>query len=261
MIVYHNGSLIEYDPSKNYDMGKSVYEVIRISGGKPMFLKAHMNRLENSRIHADFEEHTNISIIEREMMKVVEENEIENQNIRIDLDSRNVFIRPVESFYPSDSAYENGVATVTLDYTRRNPNIKLANFDLTIRVKEIKKIENVFEVLLVNEDGKILEGSKSNAFFIKGNTIYTAGTDYVLEGATRRAVLKLIQSIPELELVYQPVDEKTVYEYDCCFLTGTSIDLLPVRLINSQIFDSANNPIYRRLLAAYRNLAFGEVKN
>lgn len=253
---YHNGKMIEqgHEPRLLY----SVYEVIRVANGKIHFLAEHLRRLERSWNLSDRlrrKEYIGFEKLVDICNQVVETNQLRNQNFRVDLDANNTYVRPVESFYPDAKDYEVGVNTMSISYTRQNPNAKVQNIMLTDKVRQLRSIENVFEVLLVNGDGKVLEGSRSNLFFIKGESVYTAPIDDVLGGVRREVLLKIIENHPELRLYNKAVSIDEVFMYDCCFITGTSIDLLPVRRIDSQIFRSASNPVYQMLLREFRSTA------
>ncbi len=50
-----------------------------------------------------------------------------------------------------------------------------------------------YEALLVNEEGYITEGSRSNVFLIKDGVIYTPADRDVLLGITRAKVIDLIR--------------------------------------------------------------------
>lgn len=254
--MYHNGQMVNMHADVNFLF--PVYEVIRVVDGKIHFLDEHLRRLERSWSLSDRfkrKDYIGYERLAEICRKVVKENEVENQNIRIDIDGASVVVKPVESFYPSAKEYEAGVDTISEEYVRINPNAKISNILLTERAKQIRSIENVFEILLVNEDGQILEGSKSNVFFMKGAAVYTAPTDQILGGVTREILVNIIHEVPELKLYMKPVNLKDIFKYDCCFLTGTSIDLLPIRRVDSQTYHSASNPYFKMLLSLYREYA------
>lgn len=253
--IYYNGKIMDADA--DISMFQSIYEVIRIKNGKPLFLYEHIDRLKEScNLSERFSSRTyrNLNYIVKIIEDIIKINDIQNQNIRVDIDVSDVLVRPVQSYYPVDYYYEQGVDTVSMNYIRSTPNAKVSNVVLFERTEELRRIENVFEVLLVNDEKLILEGSRSNIFFVRGTDVYTPPNEAVLSGVTRNAVLKIFGAMPEITLHYEAIPIGEVYKYDCCFLTGTSIDLLPVRRIDSQLFDSASNVYYLRALMEYRGL-------
>ncbi len=253
--LYYNGKILDADTEVR--AFQTVYEVIRIKNGRPVFFHEHLERLRQSWYLSDRLKHrvypdaTHIAGIVEEIIKI---NGIKNQNVRIDLDINDLIVRPMPSYYPVDHCYAAGVDTVSMKYLRPTPNAKISNSLLYERANELMRIENVFEILLVNDENQILEGSRSNVFFVKDNDVFTTPTENVLSGVTRNAALKIFESMPNVVVHYDAVSLDDVYMYDCCFLTGTSIDLLPVRRIDSQILDSANNMHYMQALRLYRQL-------
>ncbi len=251
--MFYNGRFV--DSGEYHPIADSVYEVLRVKDGEPQFLDLHLKRLMNSwKLSGRLATRSFLS--DDELSSVVKEiialNKVDNQNIRIEKDHRNILVRVVESFYPSVRMYTEGVYVRTMSYIRRNPNAKVSNLDLLERVKQMKRIENVFEVLLVDSEGNISEGSKSNVFFIKGNEVYTADTSAVLEGVTRKVLLETCKGIPDVVMKIEAVALEDVHKFDACFLTGTSIDLLPIKRINSQMYTSATNEVYKRLYAEFK---------
>lgn len=254
--MYYNGQMVNIHNDINFLF--PIYEVIRVVEGKIHFLDEHLRRLERSWNLSDKlrrKEYIGFERLVDICKRVVEQNNLVNQNIRIDIDASSTVVKPVESFYPSEKEYEIGVDTITTNYTRLNPNAKIFNVLLREKVREIRSIENIFEVILLNDEGKILEGSRSNVFFMKGSTVYTAPIEHVLGGVTREVVLEIINDMPEIRLSLNPVSIKDIFKFDGCFLTGTSIDLLPIRRIDSLIYRSSGNPIYRELLRRFREEA------
>ena len=115
----------------------------------------------------------------------------------------------------------------------------------------IKK-EHYWEVVYVNAEGFLTEGSRSNIFFIRDNKIFTSELSLVLPGITRAKVLALAaeNDIPVEETKIMPAEIKT---FDACFLTGTSPKVLPVVRLNQWNFD-VQHPLLRWLMLNYDDI-------
>jgi branched-chain amino acid aminotransferase len=74
---------------------------------------------------------------------------------------------------PPLNSYKNGVSVVTTEMKRLNPKAKLSNFLIVSEAIRTSKINGVNEVLMVDEDGVILEGLSSNFFAILDGQIWT----------------------------------------------------------------------------------------
>jgi len=107
----------------------------------------------------------------------------------------------------------------------------------------------LYEVLLVDRDGKITEGSRTNVVFVKGDEFYTAPASMVLEGITRKKVLDCLIYLG-FSFVEEAVSVDKISDFDAVFLTGTSPKILPVMSIGDRVFD-VNNKAIIRLIDSY----------
>jgi len=126
------------------------------------------------------------------------------------------------------------------------------------RLRGSVEIENLYEVLLINQEACITEGSKSNFFLVKDNSLYTAPDEAVLKGITRKYVLKIARSAG-IEIHFVNLPEASIAEYNAAFICGTSPMILPVRMINDIPFDNQNNTI-RELKELYRKEIEGYIR-
>ena len=88
-----------------------------------------------------------------------------------------------------------------------------------------------FDALMCNMEGFISECTVSNVFFMKEGELKTPSVDCgILEGVTRELVIKLAreQAMSVHEGRYT-VEE--LLEADECFLTNTSMEIMPVRQV------------------------------
>ena len=156
-----------------------------------------------------------------------------------------------KSFYPDEKYYKNGVAAAVLGIERPNPNAKISRADYIEKVQNYREKKGVFEVLLKNSEGQLTEGSKSNLFFIKGNTVITAPSSMVLEGIMRKYVFETcgILGIPVDDS--RPIELNELSHMDGAFITGTSINVLPVSCIEEMVHYDAENPVLRRIMKGF----------
>ena len=80
-----------------------------------------------------------------------------------------------------DRLYTEGVKTILYYGERENPNAKIVNDNFRAKVTEEIKKSNAFEAILVDRNGLITEGSKSNIFAIKDGKLITAKAEAVLK--------------------------------------------------------------------------------
>ena len=235
----------EYQPSKDF-----IYEVIRVLDTKPIFPFEHYQRLIASNNNKSFSFDYNKFI--ENIHSLTKINSITNCNIKIVCDGKNEYFFFIKSHYPSKEDYRNGANVVLAFAERTNPNLKKLNVNFRIKTNLIIEKHNSFEALLVNEDGNITEGSRSNVFFIKNNEIFTAPDALVLKGVTRSKVIDVIEKM-NLKINYTPLNYKEIELCDGAFLTGTSIDVFNIRSINNISFHKCDELI-SEILTKFREL-------
>ena len=151
--------------------------------------------------------------------------------------------------YPDAALYESGVRTELFSGERKNPNIKMMDQELRDAADAAIKRSGAFEVLLVDRKGNITEGSRSNVFFIKDNKVVTPPTEQVLPGVTRSKVIDVAGALG-LELHQIPVAAESAGDYDAAFISGTSLEVLPVSEIGDLHFD-VHNKVLREIISGY----------
>lgn len=234
-----------------------VYEVIRVKDGMPVFLKAHLNRLKNSMelMLKDKPLPPFIDGLEDHFHTLVKAEEIINQNIKmivwnIGHPACSWCMFPIESHYPEADVYRQGVVTEVLKSERATPTAKIYHDTLSETVKVLRKETGVFEVLLVDRNDCLTEGSRSNLFLVKEGTVYSAPEEDILHGITREKLKRVLEN-EGLPYVCRPIKVDELATFDAAFLTGTSIHVLPVKMIGSQALDSASHPLVQKIIRAF----------
>ncbi len=257
-----NGVAIESGDTKVFDQISKppIYEVVRVVSGKPLFLEDHLERMYNSGSLIGYDIGYSIDQVLGFCSLCIEENHIENNNIKLlavenDHGEKQFIVMAIESFYPPQSYYEDGIKTTILDHQRDNPNAKVQHGDYKQRVKDAMEKADAFEVLLKNMEGFILEGSRSNMFYVLDDRVYTAPSKDVLLGITRKHIIKLCKDIG------YPVEERKLHVDDLAsvegmFISGTSIGVLPIAYVDSVRLDSVNCNAIRKLLKAYDRMIY-----
>jgi branched-chain amino acid aminotransferase len=128
------------------------------------------------------------------------------------------------------------------------------NFLNNILAKIQAKENHADEGLMLSLDGYLTEGSVSNLFLVKRRRLYTPAAGLgILEGITRQVVIELAgeNRIPLHETRLRPSD---LYRADECFLTNTSMEIMPVvKADGIKIGDGKPGPTTRFLKEAYRD--------
>lgn len=154
---------------------------------------------------------------------------------------------------PADSLYEEGVALIIAS-TRRNlpsavsPQIKATNFLNNILAKREAIAAGAFDSIFLNWEDHLTECTVSNLFFVADGCLRTPSLACgLLDGITREIVLQLAGElrIPVEEGRFTP---DQLYQASECFLTNTSMELMPVSAVDRRpIGQGKPGPLTRKL--------------
>lgn len=253
-----NGELKSTEDTEIFNkIGEPIYEVIRIIDGVPLFLEEHLERMRKSAALVDCKIHRTDEKIKADIKKLIWENGIQNLNVKLicaDIEEvGQVFlVFFIKSFYPPKEYYEKGIHTTLFHYKRQNPNAKvqIGNFKEEVAKKLDEK--NAFEALLVSENGHIPEGSRSNMFFVKEDKLYTAPKGDVLLGVTRKHIFQVCEDLG-IEIIEETIHVGDLDKLDGAFMTGTSVNVLPISSIDHINLDSINNEMIQKINRGYVN--------
>ncbi len=242
-----NGSLLpvsEFDPEQ-VTQYPSVYEVIRIVEGVPLFWEAHLKRMQRSLTLTGSSSDFNYEMLHKEILQLIRENNTVNHNLKIVMNRleegkmKHRYLFFITSRYPTARQLAEGVPVITHQAVRQTPHAKLISLDFRIPILEALERSGAYEALLVNDAGEVTEGSRSNFFVMHNDHFYTPPSDKVLEGITRQVVINLLDRLG-FPLIYQPVTTSFLQEADGLFLTGTSPGILPVNKVDEQTYRSSD---------------------
>lgn len=258
MILQNNNAKNDTDFSETiFEKGLSIYEVIRVFRGHPIFLGDNLLRLDNSLKKSKISIDISTLHIPDKLNHLISLEHMEEGNLKYVLhfttgNTPDEYIYQIPHAYPSPQDYENGVDTLTRHVVRENPEVKYINNELRVLSNQLIKDHHVYEILLADNEGYITEGSRSNVFFIKNQALYTASTDYVLPGTSRKRVFDICKQ-ENITIIEQRVALAKVGEYDAAFLTGTSPLILPIRRINDVTLNPQNQ-LLKKIMKSYFSL-------
>lgn len=240
------------------DISNGIYEVIRVINKIPLFWEEHMHRLNESITLKKLSIDLSPSVILKAIQQLSAVNNIVNGNIKLlikagpddDQNQWDHFLYFIPHQYPRSQDYQEGVKVILFRAERANPNVKAADLNLRSVIAEQLEMRSAYEALLVDPKGIITEGSRSNVFWIKEQRLYTAPRCRILPGITREAIVQLCmeKNYPVLET---EVSLDQISKMDAVFLTGTSPKVLPVKIIEDEVFESASHPLVQDIMKAY----------
>ncbi len=250
-----NKEIIAADSFNDEDIlkGTSLYEVIRVVEGTPLFLEQHLSRVIKSAHIKGLELPYDIEEIKSKLLKLIECNHVYSGNIKFVFNYQekcSFYAYFIRHSYPAEEDYKKGIKTILYFGERKDPNAKVINSGFRKKVEEEIWKNSAYEAILVNNNGCITEGSKSNIFLIKDKAVYTAPKEEVLIGITRDRIIEIC-GILGYDIVEKQINYKELASFDALFISGTSPKILPIARVNDLIFNSSANFILLDILKKY----------
>lgn len=210
----------------------SLYEVIRVVDKIPVFFETYMQRLQNSASCTNNIIWLNDADILMYIKKLLDVNNLDNGNVKLVFrfgadGSKSFYCYFNEHYYPTAEQYKHGVGVDFYNAERTNPNAKIVDKSLRDKTNELKNVKHVHEIILVDHDGFISEGSRSNIFFVSNNRLITTPKENVLPGVTRSIIIDICKSL-NIEIEERRINLTDILMFDAAFLSSTSNKILPI---------------------------------
>jgi len=235
-----------------------LYEVIRIIEGIPVFLEDHLNRLYNSAHLTNLGKLPGPDLLEEMIKNFITSQNKDIGNLKLSFSFSAQSTQPscelifIPHYYPTQVEYSRGVKVGLMQAERPVPQAKVQNSGIRDRANKAISDNCLFEVLLIDTEGNITEGSRSNVFFIKKQTLYSAPTDRILLGITWIKTMELCKKAG-INVIEAPIPVNTLEQFDAAFLTGTSPKLLPICSVGDIVYKT-DLPLLIELQELYNQL-------
>lgn len=238
------------------NLSDTVYEVVRYTDGVALFFEDHFIRLQHSMERRKIVQPPDKTTIQQIIDELGAANHITEGNIRIDISLPEAKIRVafIPHSYPTKVMYQQGVKLVSVHAHRDMPDVKQESVRQLIKNEVDNAIarSGSYEAVLIEPDGSITEGSRSNLFFIRRNVLYTAPDSMVLKGITRQKMLDLAHQ-ESIKVQQSSISIDELPGIEAAFLTGTSPKLLPISKIDTCSFQ-INHPVITLLMDGYNRM-------
>ncbi len=246
----------EYDaallpPTENR---QELYEVFRVERGVALFLEEHLERLFAGARELGLQIPQSATLLLSQLKHFVDLQLRVEGNIRLSYWFSSNTQKPdsysarfIEHHYPARALYKTGVTCNLITGQYNRPTVKIGNRALRSQADAIIRSQQLFETILVNQEGKITEGSRSNLFFIRGNTLYTAPNSDVLPGIIRKKVLTACRQL-NYKVKFKAIDALAELPLmEAAFITATSPRVLPIKCIGLQSL-KPDHPVTKALM-------------
>ncbi len=259
--------------------GDSVYEVMRTSGGHPVDLVPHLDRLVRSAgslalavpPRGDVEAALGDTLAEAGNDESYIRLMVTRGGGRMGLDPAFadsprmiIIVRPLE--LPPAHMYDAGIKLklVGVERTARravDPAVKSGNYLNNILALQEARKSGADEAIMCNAAGRVAEGSSSNVFVVKDRRLATPPLAVgLLAGITRQRVMTLARA-DGLEIAEQELMPAHMHAADEVFITSSVRGVLPATELDGEaVGDGRPGPVTRRVMELYRSHLASEAR-
>ena len=276
MLVFLNDKIIPIEEpclspfDRGFLFADGVYESIRTYNKKLFRYTDHLNRLKRSlnETRIDF---NRLSSLENIIYELIKKNNIENETL--------VYLQITRgSAYPRTHSFSKEKTKPTLfiyvkgfkeDYEEQSRGVKVILQEDVRWLRCDIKSTSLLPVVLANQkaseegaaeailvrDGMITEGTHTNFFAVKDETIYTAPKSrLILEGITRKVVLEFCEKF-KIDLKEEFIEKDNLKNFTEFFITSTTKEITPVTTIDYwTINDGEPGKITKSLQSVFKKI-------
>ncbi len=257
-----DGSILEENThisinNRGYAYGDALFETIKVVNGKILFWEDHYFRLMASMriMRMEIPMSFTMEFLENEIFKTIEANALSDASSRVKLQVH----RKEGGLYTPETNHISFVISVKLiseDFYLLNEDfyevdlfkdyylspsllstLKTNNKALNVVGSIYAKENNLNNCLLLNTNKHVVEALNGNVFLVKDNKIKTAPlADGCLKGVMRTQILRIIEAIPEYELVEDSISPFEIQKSDELFITNVITGIQPVSKYRKKVF-------------------------
>ena len=239
--------------------GQGVFETMHYLNGQIFELDRHWERLfrglKNLRVRSP---HTR-KRLEQYLFKTIRANRFKEARVRLAIWKEGCRLRSAIVCQKHkgylENKYNKGFNAVVSNARRtktRYSHIKSMDYACFREALAEARRRKCDEAILLNNRRELVEGSRSNIFFVKKGILYTpAVRSGALNGITRQIVIQCArqEGIP-CRAVGAGVRQLT--EADEAFVTNSLIGVMPLTAVDGKSIGRGVGPLTHRLLSAYR---------
>ncbi len=225
--------------------GYGVFDFLITYNRRPFYLKEHVARLENSAGEIGLQlQHSNSQICEIVEETIKRNSHHAESNIRIvytggispdgvtPQGNGVLMVMVTPKLELPDWWYTDGAAVATVDMERFIPTSKSTNYLNAVFAQQLAKKQGGIEAIYVDRQNRVLEGTTTNIFGVKGSTLVTP-PDGILPGITRSVVLELAKGRHVVELRH--IDKEELKEFNEIFITASNKEIVPVIKVDDMV--------------------------
>ena len=237
---------------RGFQYGDGLFETIAVKNGHPCFIDRHLTRL-NAGCRRLLIPEVASTLLHSEALSLCKNLNSAVLKIIITRGSGGRGYRQPETIIPTrvlsihphpnyPSSYKAQGVTVRFCETRLGLNPALAGIKHLNRLEQVLgRAEwsslNIQEGIMLDLNGHVIEGTMTNLFYVKNNTLFTSPVLYSGIAGIMREIIMELASSHGYALCIQNFKEHELLSADEAFLCNSIIGIWPIKSINSTRFE------------------------
>ncbi len=276
-VIWYNGEMVPWRQAKVHLLthglhyASSVFEGERVYDGEIFKLTEHSQRLVHSGRVLGFEVPCSVAEIDQACRETVSAMRINDGYVRpvawrgsemmgVSAQKNRINLAiaawPWPAYFSPEARFE-GIRLKTAKWRRPAPDTAPTNskgaglYMICTLSKHEAEAEGFDDAHMLDYRGYVAEATGANVFIVQGGALHTPIPDCFLDGITRRTVISLARD-RGIDVVERVVKPDELAAADEVFLTGTAVEVTPVRGIDDLVFDVG--PVTRLLMDDYERI-------
>ncbi|TXG35795.1 aminotransferase class IV [Seonamhaeicola maritimus] len=270
-MINFNGNILDNNKvlsieNRGFAYGDALFETIKVSHGKILFLEDHYFRLMASMriMRMEIPMSFTMEYIEEQILKTLESNSLSKSSVRAKF---TVFRNEGGLYTPStnDIGYIISIKVLEDDFYTLNDafyevdlfkdyymsptllsTLKSNNKALNIVGSIYAKENNLNNCLILNTNKQVVEALNGNVFLVKGNTIKTPPIeDGCLKGIMRKQIIEILKKVEEYDVVEASISPFEIQKADEVFITNVIVGIQPISKYRKKLF---SNEVSKQLI-------------
>ncbi len=129
----------------------------------------------------------------------------------------------------------------TFELPRLFPHIKTTYYLPALWMLEQLRPHGFDDLIYIDPEGYLLEGTRSNLFFIQGKYLITP-EEKVLKGITKEVLIRI--GTPFFTIIRRPVHFSELSSFDEAFLCASVREVIPIHCFNDHIFTNKEHSYF-----------------
>ena len=243
--------------------GYGIFDYLRVSNNKPLFIDAHLDRL----FHSASVMRLSITSTKEEIKKcvatLIEKNNIPNSGIRLiiaggdapdgyTITQPHLIIIQQHLDPPPTTLSSKGIQLVSYFYQRQLAEVKTTDYLMAIYLQPWMKSQGADDILYYNNES-VCECPRSNIFMVTYDNIIVTPARNMLKGITRKNIIQ-VAATQNWKLEQRDISLEEMKTAKEVFISSSTKRIIPVKGLDEQNFslnldNSISAQIFNHLLA------------